>query len=406
MARGSLKKVSATKWRGRIDVKSYDNKRKQVTETFEAGSQAEADKKFNAWVPEVQEKHSNAQDVTVKKLFAIWSENYCERQLKNNNLTSSTASWYGYVSKRIIASLGDIKIDSITFQDLEDFVAALEEDDLSKKYVYEHYNMLKTVLNYAVAKDLLNRNYLQSKEYTKALGFSKKKTRNKIQVFETDEEDIITREAAENKILAITINIIRLAGVRRGEALGLQLKHVDFRNDIIKIEQQLQKTGKKFVVSKCKTENAIRSIPMGAELRKILHDYIIERKKQMLIIGLKPSSEDFLIANELNQPVDPNLVTKWFRELMSKFDEVEEKSGRPAKWQGRGLHCLRHTFASNMIRAGVNIVDLSHILGHHSPAFTLEIYAHIFNDSKKIAVRKLEEFRAAQRDELQTANEL
>jgi integrase len=41
------------------------------------------------------------------------------------------------------------------------------------------------------------------------------------------------------------------------------------------------------------------------------------------------------------------------------------------------FHTFRHTFASLKIAAGTNVVELSRLLGHYSPAFTLKKYAHL-----------------------------
>lgn len=45
-----------------------------------------------------------------------------------------------------------------------------------------------------------------------------------------------------------------------------------------------------------------------------------------------------------------------------------------------GFHAFRHTFASLHVEAGTNIVRLSRLLGHHSAAFTLNVYAHLLDD--------------------------
>jgi integrase len=42
-----------------------------------------------------------------------------------------------------------------------------------------------------------------------------------------------------------------------------------------------------------------------------------------------------------------------------------------------GFHTFRHTFASLHLAGGANIVQVSRLLGHHSPAFTLRVYAHL-----------------------------
>jgi integrase len=45
-----------------------------------------------------------------------------------------------------------------------------------------------------------------------------------------------------------------------------------------------------------------------------------------------------------------------------------------------GFHTFRHTCASMLIADGRNIVQVSRWLGHHSPAFTLTVYAHLLDD--------------------------
>ncbi len=55
---------------------------------------------------------------------------------------------------------------------------------------------------------------------------------------------------------------------------------------------------------------------------------------------------------------------------------VLEEIGAP--WAG--FHSLRHTYASLQLAAGTNVLQLSRALGHHSPAFTLEVYCHLLDD--------------------------
>jgi integrase len=52
-----------------------------------------------------------------------------------------------------------------------------------------------------------------------------------------------------------------------------------------------------------------------------------------------------------------------------------------------GFHNLRHTHASQLIDAGVDIVTISKRLGHAKPDITLRIYAHLFrkDDGKAAA---------------------
>ena len=51
------------------------------------------------------------------------------------------------------------------------------------------------------------------------------------------------------------------------------------------------------------------------------------------------------------------------------------------------FHGLRHSHASALIAAGLDVVSVSRRLGHASPALTLSVYSHLFvnNDEKAAA---------------------
>lgn len=50
------------------------------------------------------------------------------------------------------------------------------------------------------------------------------------------------------------------------------------------------------------------------------------------------------------------------------------------------IHDLRHTAATLMLAAGVQLVDVSKLLGHSSPEITARIYAHSFATNRRRAI--------------------
>jgi integrase len=72
------------------------------------------------------------------------------------------------------------------------------------------------------------------------------------------------------------------------------------------------------------------------------------------------------------------------RAFSKEWARVAKAIGFP----GLSFHALRHTHASQLIDAGIDIVTISKRLGHAKPDITLRIYAHLFrkDDSKAAAI--------------------
>jgi len=58
------------------------------------------------------------------------------------------------------------------------------------------------------------------------------------------------------------------------------------------------------------------------------------------------------------------------------LEPAAQEAGVP--WAG--FHAFRHACASTLIADGRNIVQVSRWLGHHSPSFTLDVYAHLMDE--------------------------
>jgi integrase len=76
-----------------------------------------------------------------------------------------------------------------------------------------------------------------------------------------------------------------LSGARISELLGLTCGDVDFGAGTIAITQQLGRDGK---LTRCKTERSLRTIPMGAELRRVLLEHkmaLREKSPRAFVFG-------------------------------------------------------------------------------------------------------------------------
>lgn len=376
MARGSLKKIGEGRWWGRIDVPTNDGKRKQLSKTFRTLNKKEAHKLFETWKAEIWAKYEKwEEEKSISFIFARYIE-YLQTRRRQNTLKQATCDNYWYVVKNITNYFQNNNIckpSKITKQTAQELINWLHEHrKLEAGYVKYHMSRLKAIIDFAVKEKYIAANPLRS--FWNDLLFPRQ-IQLSVEILEKHEIDKILK-ASEGIIKDIIIFALH-SGIRRGELAALEDKHVFFRDQVIKIEQQFTADGKNIIPPKSK--HSIRTVPLNQMLAHIIADKMKEKKK-MQLRGVPPSS--FLFTWPDGRPIRPDYISKAFCETVKKAGLNKNIT----------FHVLRHTFASNLIRAGVDVKVVCDILGHHNPAFTWKTYIHLFNDQKKEAARKYEDF--------------
>ncbi len=150
------------------------------------------------------------------------------------------------------------------------------------------------------------------------------------------------------------------AGLRLGEAAGLQLRDVNFLGRTIMVARQVQgATMKTTKVVPPKYESE-RTIYVPAEYLAPLSAHVAGQQVT--------APDEHLFTTELGRIYNRNSAgSAWrrVREATGLRDDVT-------------LHTLRHTFASNLIAQGCDVVTVQRALGHSKPSITLNVYSHLW----------------------------
>jgi integrase len=83
-------------------------------------------------------------------------------------------------------------------------------------------------------------------------------------------------------------------------------------------------------------------------------------------------------------------ATAWKKENDKRKEREEKVLLEPI-----GLHEARHTFASLLIAAGVNVKAISNYMGHSSITITLDRYGHLMPGHEAEAVEKIDAYLAS-----------
>jgi len=200
---------------------------------------------------------------------------------------------------------------------------------------------LKTCLNQAVEWEKLDRN-----PAGKVKKFREPNAKERIL---TGEEAKRLLDEASDELRPVLIVALN-TGMRKNEILSLRWKDVDFIKGFIHIADS--KSGRS------------RNIPMNGLVFETLH--AMDRQRE------------FVFENPETKARILDVKTAF------------KGACRRAEIKGLRFHDLRHTAASRMVEAGIDLVTVSKILGHASIQMTMR-YAHPTLENMRLAVERLGE---------------
>jgi len=162
------------------------------------------------------------------------------------------------------------------------------------------------------------------------------------------------------------VALCAFAGLRRGEALGVQVGDIDFLGRTLRVTRQLQRAkagdiaaGKNLVEAAGGIAVVVRPPKYESERTIYLPDELIAILSEHVRQHTPTGMPDRWLFDERGKPWHDNLVDYRWR-------PTRADAGLTHK-----LHDLRHYFASGLIAAGCDVVTVQRAMGHASATTTL-----------------------------------
>ena len=166
-------------------------------------------------------------------------------------------------------------------------------------------------------------------------------------------------------------------GMRRGELCALDWADVDERRGSVLVERSLTETRDGAAMKTTKSGRG-RTVPLSRvaldalRRQRTLQTADRRRARELYVDG------GAIFTDELGRRISPMDATHAYGRIAK---EVGASSLR--------LHDARHTAATHLLVAGVDVRSVSGILGHASATTTLDTYAHLIADAQRDAVDRL-----------------
>jgi integrase len=185
--------------------------------------------------------------------------------------------------------------------------------------------------------------------------------------------------ALEDHPLHPIVSLALGSGLRRGELCALTWATLDLEAGIVRVERSLEETAQGLRFKPPKTYHGRRGVTLPPAVVETLREYRRRQLELRLALGLgRLSADDLVFTLPDGSAFPPDKLSRdW-----SNF--VRLRHLPPVMF-----HALRHSHASALIAAGVDVVTVSRRLGHSSPAITLGVYAHRFGGTDAAAAQAI-----------------
>ena len=178
--------------------------------------------------------------------------------------------------------------------------------------------------------------------------------------------------------------------LRRGEALALRWRHVDFGiaslgvTAYLSVSQSLGKVNRQVLIKEPKTASGKRRVALSPSCAPVLRQHHDEQKALRESLGGTLTDGDFVFSKPEGKPLDPSTGSK-------AFSATIRRTGLPAK----PLYGLRHRHTAMLFSAGTHPKVVQERLGHASIKETPDTYSHVVGRLQEAAAQKPAKFLAA-----------
>ena len=366
---------------------------------LDARKQVNGVKKGSRYYFQTEDEAIEKRDEIIKNGYFDIDKNSSSLTVRNAMIEFANSSYYWKVKKKkknkrntdetirdrinrynhyLDAYFGDDTIDSIDtkrMHDLSTYISELtkfdDDEPISGKLMYRIWNDVKAMLHYCSQKGYLKYEIVVKEEddfacpkYDKPDCWNESEFKEYINAINRDIEKKFFRMQGE-------------CGTRLSEGLGLKFKNVDFKKSKIYIETQTK--GKHKKDQPLKTEESYREIDAS---KNVMND-LLELKKDAIKKGLTEEDilEEYCFTNNKGEILARNTLRTHHYEYIKK-----------AGIKRLNIHCLRHYFATTLLRHGKSIPYVQSQLGHsHNDVTIFKHYYSLIEEEKESAVNVFDE---------------
>ena len=361
MSEGSITRRGKKSWRIKYDLpRDPETQERRIAYKTIKGTRKDAERERRRLLTAIDKGiHVDPSALTVAAYMDQWLADVAPASVSPKSLEQ-----YRSLSRiQIKPHLGTLQLQKLRPADIAAWHQALGKTGISVRSIQHAHGVLRTALAHAAAVEILERNVATFIRPPKTV-------RTEVEILNAEQIADALRKLEGHPIYPIAAVAIG-TGARRGEIAALRWSDIDLDAATVRIERSLEQVKGSVRVKSPKTAAGRRTVSLPAFAVDALRDHRRQTLELRLRLGIGalPGGAPVFGNIEGNTITPFYITTSWRRAVRSR--------GLPKIT----FHSLRHSHASALIAAGVDVVTVSKRLGHASPALTLSTYSHLFTNS-------------------------
>lgn len=369
---GTIRQRKDGSWEGRYTLGRDPGTGKQVQPSVYGKTQGEVRKKLLQITAELDAGiYTEPSRLTVGQWLDIWHSEFL-----GNVKPSTSASYDQHIKNHLKPAFSAVKLSALKPAPIQKFYNDLLRNGLSPKTIKNIHGVFHKALSQAVL-----------------LGYIRVNPSTVCNLPRVEKADIHPLNSSELNLFLTALKGNRLealykvavfTGMRLGELLGLTWDRVDLTQGVIMIDRQLLRPrakGDGFVFGPLKNDKP-RVIHPAPFVMETLRAHRIAQLEEKLCAGsLWDDGPGYVFSDELG-----GHASYWT--LITRLKSILSSLGI----EPRRFHDLRHTYAVAALRSGDDVKTVQVNLGHHTAAFTLDIYGHVTAEMRHDSSARMEAF--------------
>lgn len=244
----------------------------------------------------------------------------------------------------------DTDVLNIKEKEVEEYLEYLYSRGLNRNSISRKLSAIRSFYNYLIKEEVIQINYFDEIS-------NPKKNRSLPHYIKNNDLEIMFHSFKDQNKIEIRnhciLEVLYATGIRVSELVNIKINDIDFYNNTIKI------LGK---------GNKERIVIFGSYAKNIIEKYLNHSRDKFL----KGKTNEYLFLNKNGT----KLTTRYIRIILNDIVKKCEIDYHISP------HTLRHTFATDMLNSGADLMTVKELLGHSS-VNTTGIYTHITNEQIK-----------------------